>query len=77
MVMWRTKSCPRCGGDIFIDVEDNTLFDHCLQCSYMRPRLSQPCPECGFGMYCESAGGRKYLHCSNCGHSVELQRALN
>lgn len=77
MVMWRTKSCPRCGGDIFIDVEDNALFDHCLQCSYMRPRLSEPCPECGFGMYLESAGGRRYLHCSNCGYSVELQKALN
>jgi len=74
MVMWRIKSCPKCGGDIFTDIDGDVLFDHCLQCSYMRPRLSKPCPKCGFGMYFESAEGKKYLYCSNCGYSVELQK---
>ncbi len=72
MVMWKTRSCPRCGGDIFIDVDGDILLDHCLQCSYMRPRLNASCPQCGFGMYFDSAGGKKYFYCSNCGHSIEL-----
>ena len=33
MVMWKLKSCPRCGGDMFIGRDDN-WFQQCLQCSY-------------------------------------------
>jgi ribosomal protein S27AE len=36
MVMWKLKSCPRCGGDIFIDQDLDGWFEHCLQCSYRR-----------------------------------------
>lgn len=35
MVLWRFKSCPRCGGDTFIDRELNRWYEHCLQCGYM------------------------------------------
>ena len=33
MVMWRLKSCPRCGGDMFIG-RDDFWFQQCIQCSY-------------------------------------------
>ncbi len=34
--MWKLKSCPRCGGDIFLDRdEDNWWCEQCLQCSYV------------------------------------------
>ncbi len=35
MVTWKIKSCPRCGGDMFLDIEKSTYFDHCLQCGYL------------------------------------------
>jgi len=30
------KSCPRCGGDLFIDRDADGWFEQCLQCSYRR-----------------------------------------
>jgi len=35
MVLWKLKSCPRCGGDVFIDKEQETWYAQCLQCSYL------------------------------------------
>lgn len=35
MVMWKFKSCPRCGGDIFIDRELDSWYEQCLQCGYL------------------------------------------
>ena len=34
MVMWKTKSCPRCGGDTFIDSDMDGWYEQCLQCSH-------------------------------------------
>ncbi|MFC1941363.1 hypothetical protein ACFLWL_03060 [Chloroflexota bacterium] len=34
MVMWKLKSCPRCGGDMFIDRRLDNWYEQCLQCSY-------------------------------------------
>jgi len=34
MVSWKLKSCPRCGGDIFIDRDLDGWHEQCLQCSY-------------------------------------------
>ncbi len=34
MARWRLKSCPRCGGDIFIDRDLDSWYEQCLQCSY-------------------------------------------
>ncbi len=34
MVRWRLKSCPRCGGDLFIDRDMDFWYELCLQCSY-------------------------------------------
>lgn len=32
MVMWKFRSCPRCGGDIFIDRDADGWYKECLQC---------------------------------------------
>ncbi len=34
--MWRLKSCPRCNGDLFINKEANSWYEHCLLCGYLR-----------------------------------------
>jgi ribosomal protein S27AE len=75
MVMWRAKSCPRCSGDIFIDIDEDTWFDHCLQCGYIKPRLKEVCPQCGFGMFLDSDVGNKFYRCSHCGNTFELHKA--
>jgi ribosomal protein S27AE len=75
MVMWKAKSCPKCGGDIFLDVDGDIWFDHCLQCGYMKPRSKVVCPHCGFGMFLDSAGDNKFYNCGHCGHTVELHNA--
>lgn len=40
MVMWKIKSCPRCGGDMFLDIDIDACFDHCLQCGYLLEKLA-------------------------------------
>lgn len=35
MVMWKFKSCPRCGGDIFIGRDFLSRYQECLQCGYL------------------------------------------
>jgi ribosomal protein L37AE/L43A len=35
MPRWKLKDCPRCGGDIFMDIDENGWLGHCLQCGYM------------------------------------------
>jgi len=34
MANWKLKCCPRCGGDVFLDAEENDWFAHCLQCGF-------------------------------------------
>ena len=34
MAIWRPKSCPRCGGDLFLDRDLEDWYEQCLQCSY-------------------------------------------
>jgi len=36
MLNWVLKSCPRCGGDLFIDRDLDGWFEQCLQCSCRR-----------------------------------------
>lgn len=33
-MMWRLKSCPRCGGDTYIDKDEYSWHERCLQCGY-------------------------------------------
>jgi hypothetical protein len=35
-VKWKFKSCPRCSGDIFIDVGIFDKVETCLQCGYKK-----------------------------------------
>jgi len=32
--MWKMKSCPRCNGDMFVDWDEDGMFNHCLQCGF-------------------------------------------
>ena len=34
MSRWKSKACPRCGGDMFIDRDLDSWYEQCLQCSY-------------------------------------------
>jgi ribosomal protein S27AE len=36
MLNWLLKSCPRCGGDVYIDRDADGWFEQCLQCSYRK-----------------------------------------
>ena len=38
MVHWKSKSCPRCSGDVFIemDIDMDRWYEQCLQCSHRR-----------------------------------------
>lgn len=42
--MWNFKSCPRCGGDIYIDKCEGRWYQQCLQCGYEREmeRIAEP-----------------------------------
>jgi ribosomal protein S27AE len=63
MAMWKIRSCPKCGGDVFLDIDEETWFEHCLQCGYTGPKSNIECPQCGSEMYYEL--GRYYCpHCS-------------
>ena len=34
MMKWKFKSCPRCGGDVFMDKDQDGWYEQCLQCAY-------------------------------------------
>ncbi|MDX9803207.1 MAG: hypothetical protein RBS96_04180 [Dehalococcoidales bacterium] len=33
-MMWKMKSCPKCNGDLYLDYDEDGMFNHCLQCGY-------------------------------------------
>ncbi len=68
MARWKAKSCPKCGGDIFLDIDESNWFDHCLQCGYVRSRSGIPCPKCGQDM----AREMNNYKCDFCGHIAEI-----
>ena len=35
MGIWKLKGCPRCGGDIFLERDEDRWYEQCLQCSYV------------------------------------------
>ena len=71
MVLWKAKGCPKCGGDVFLDIDGETWFDHCLQCGYVDRKLDIVCPECGGEVYLDAGRYR----CRHCGHIIELHHA--
>jgi len=34
MTKWKLRSCPRCGGDVYLDSDLNNWYEQCLQCSF-------------------------------------------
>ena len=46
MSRWKSKACPRCGGDMFVDRDLETWYEQCLQCSYRMElkELKPPAP---------------------------------
>ena len=36
MAVWKLKSCPRCNGDLFIQLETDGWWEECLSCGYQR-----------------------------------------
>ncbi len=45
MVMWKFKSCPRCGGDFFIDKDGDGWYKQCLQCGFRQELKPLETPE--------------------------------
>ncbi len=44
METWKLKSCPRCGGDIFVDCDEEKNWSaQCLQCGYVH-QMENPHP---------------------------------
>ncbi|MDD2472144.1 MAG: hypothetical protein PHT28_04415 [Dehalococcoidales bacterium] len=41
--MWKMKSCPKCNGDLYLDYDEDGMFNHCLQCGYVGD-LYPSCP---------------------------------
>ncbi len=72
MVMWKAKKCPKCNGDMYIDVDENTWFDHCLQCGYMRALTQVSCSKCGELITVNTEENSHSYHCEHCGYDAEL-----
>jgi hypothetical protein len=34
MRAWKYKSCPRCGGDVYLGKDEYERYEKCLQCSF-------------------------------------------
>ena len=39
MAHWKDKCCPRCGGDLFMDMEESDWFAQCLQCGFAKNNI--------------------------------------
>jgi DNA-directed RNA polymerase subunit M/transcription elongation factor TFIIS len=74
MVMWKARKCPKCNGDMYVDIDEDTWFDHCLQCGYMRSisKSSVLCPKCGEDITDNSIGDGRIYHCDHCGSNIEF-----
>ncbi|HAS05089.1 MAG TPA: hypothetical protein DCR71_04995 [Dehalococcoidia bacterium] len=76
MVMWKAKKCPKCGGDMYIDVDENIWFDHCLQCGYMKNITEVLCSKCGELVSVNTDGSNQCYYCEKCGNSAGLCRSV-
>jgi DNA-directed RNA polymerase subunit M/transcription elongation factor TFIIS len=77
MVMWKARKCPKCNGDMYVDVDEDTWFDHCLQCGYMRALLKIKCPQCGEDIIVNTENNDSTTYCNHCGHTVELTHLIS
>ena len=77
MVMWKMRNCPRCGGDIFLDIDGVISFDHCLQCGYTRRRSKECCPRCGGDIFLDIDGDDWFYRCYQCGYSKDRHASIS
>jgi DNA-directed RNA polymerase subunit M/transcription elongation factor TFIIS len=75
MVMWKAKKCPKCGGDMYIDVDEDVWFDHCLQCGYMRNLPDEVTAAYGGVKTVRAEGDKRSSGCEHCGNNAEMCRA--
>jgi DNA-directed RNA polymerase subunit M/transcription elongation factor TFIIS len=76
MVMWKAKKCPNCGGDMYIDVDEDTCFDHCLQCGYMKNLTEVLCKKCGELITVDNEEESRNHTCQRCGNNAESCRSV-
>jgi ribosomal protein S27AE len=67
---WKVSGCPKCGGDIFLDSDENNLLDYCLQCGYIHIHSGFTCPKCDQDMTKEENGYR----CGYCGYTCKTPK---
>lgn len=72
MVMWKAKVCPKCGGDMYIDIDEDIWFDHCLQCGYMRALTQVLCSMCGELITVNTEENNHSCNCERCGYNAKL-----
>lgn len=41
---WGLRACPKCGGDVFLEMDEGETLGHCLQCGYLAVRYQAPPP---------------------------------
>lgn len=76
MVMWKAKRCPKCGGDMYIDVDEDIWFDHCLQCGYERTLTQVLCSRCGEPITVNTEENSQSYNCDRCGYNAELYQLV-
>jgi hypothetical protein len=72
-----SKKCPKCGGDMYIDVDEDVWFDHCLQCGFMRNLPDDVAVAYGVVKPVKAEGSNQGSDCAQCGNNVEMCRAAH
>ncbi len=39
---WALNGCPRCGGDVFLEIDEGEVSRHCLQCGFIAVNRRRP-----------------------------------
>ena len=76
MVMWKSKKCPKCGGDMYIDVDEDVWFDHCLQCGYMKNLNDGVGDKPVEAATVDKEGKKRGSGCNHCEKEAEMCRSV-
>ncbi len=66
MSSWKIRGCPRCKGDLFLDMDGRERFGHCLQCGYMSCQPDKERPVRPQARHGESVADRTAASASVC-----------
>jgi Zn-finger nucleic acid-binding protein len=77
MVMWKSKKCPKCGGDMYIDVDEDVWFDHCLQCGFMRNLSDEVTAAYGGVKTVKTEVNNQGYDREHCGNNAEMCRSAH